>query len=91
MKNTTGVPKNTKKGLQAIPADSWPLYGVMGLPVNQFFLVVVAKDPHLFVGLNLIDKSTAVLTINQILCDFKSFSIMIGDMLRCIHVDHMLL
>ncbi len=56
MKNTTGIPKNAEKGLQAIPADSWPLHDVMGLPVNQLFLVVVAQDPHLFVSLTLIDK-----------------------------------
>ncbi len=35
MKNTRGIPENAEKGLQAIPADSWRLHGVMGLAVNQ--------------------------------------------------------
>ncbi len=56
MKNTKGIPENTEKGLQAIPADSWPLHGVRGLQVSQTCPVVVALDAHLFVSLNLIDK-----------------------------------
>ncbi len=37
MKNTRGILENAGKGLQAIPADSWPLHAVMGLQVNSFF------------------------------------------------------
>ncbi len=35
VKNIRGIPENTEKGLQAIPADSWPLHGVRGLQVSQ--------------------------------------------------------
>ncbi len=41
MKNIRGIPENTEKGLQAIPAESWPLHGVRGLQVGQLFSVVV--------------------------------------------------
>ncbi len=37
VKNTGGIPINTEKGLQAVPADTWPLYGVTGLQVSQLF------------------------------------------------------
>ncbi len=37
MKNIRGIPENTEEGLQAIPADSWPLHGVRGLQVSQLF------------------------------------------------------
>ncbi len=37
MKNTRGIPENAEKDFQAIPADCWPLHGVMGLQVNQPF------------------------------------------------------
>ncbi len=56
MKNTRGIPENTEKGLQAIPADSLPLHGVRGLQVSQVFSVVVAQHAHLVVSLNSIDK-----------------------------------
>ncbi len=42
VKNTRGIPENTEKGLQAIPADTWPLHEVRGLKVSQLFPVVVA-------------------------------------------------
>ncbi len=35
MKNIAGIRENTEKGLQAIPADSWPRHGVRGLQVSQ--------------------------------------------------------
>ncbi len=41
MKNTREITENTEKGLQAIPADPWPLHGVRGLQVSQLFPVVV--------------------------------------------------
>ncbi len=37
MKNTRGILENIEKGLEAIPADSWPLHGVRGLQVSQIF------------------------------------------------------
>ncbi len=37
MKNIRGIPENKEKGLQAIPADSWPLHGVRGPQVSLFF------------------------------------------------------
>ncbi len=52
MKNTRGIPENAEKGLQATPADSWPLHGAVRLPVKQRFLVVVAKNPQPFVSLH---------------------------------------
>ncbi len=91
MNNTRGIPENTEKGLQAIPADSWPLHGVRVLQVSQIFPVVVAYDPHLFVCLNLIDKSAAVLTIKQKFYNLQPFATMVGDMLHCIQDDHMFL
>ncbi len=37
MKNPRGIPENAEKGLQAMPANSWPLHGVRGLHVSQLF------------------------------------------------------
>ncbi len=34
MKNTRGIPENAEKGIQAVPAHSWPLLGVKGLQVS---------------------------------------------------------
>ncbi len=50
---------------------------------------VVVQEPDLFDSLNLIDKFAAVLTITQKLPNLQSFATMVGDMLRCIQVDHM--
>ncbi len=85
--NTTGLPENTDKGLQAIRADSWPLHGVRGLKVSQIFPVIVASDAHLFVILNMIYKWAAVVTINQKFYNLQTFATMDGDMLHCIQDD----
>ncbi len=82
MENTRRIPGNTEKGLQAIPADSWPLHGVRGLQVSQFFPVIVAKDPLLFLSLNLVDKFAVVLTIKQKIYNVQPFATMVGDMLH---------
>ncbi len=87
--NTKEVPEKSDEHLQAIPADYRRLHGVMELHVNQSFLVLVAYNPHLFVIL--IDKSAVLLTDRQNLYNVQLFSIMVGSMLQCIHVDHMFL
>ncbi len=89
--NTTGLPENTEKGLQAIPADSWPLHGVRGLQVSQIFPVIVASDAHLFVILNTIYKWAAVVTIKRKFYNLQAFVTMVGAMLHCIQDDHIFL
>ncbi len=91
MKNTKGIPENTEKGLQAIPADSLLLHGGWGLQVSPIFPAIVALDAHLFVSLNLIDKRAAVLTIKQKVYNLQPFETMVGNMLHCIQDDHMFL
>ncbi len=37
MEHISEIPENIEKGLQAIPADSWPPHGVKGLQVSHLF------------------------------------------------------
>ncbi len=86
MENIRGISENTEKGLQAIPANSWPLHGVRGLQVSQISPVVVV-----FVSLKLIDKWAAVLTIKPKFYNLQPFATMLGDIVHCIQDDHMFL
>ncbi len=65
LKNTTGIPEDAEKYLQAILADSWPLHGVMGLQPSLIFSVVVALNLDLLVSYKLNYIVTAVLMNTQ--------------------------
>ncbi len=45
--NTRGIPENTEKELQTIPADSRPLHGVRGLQVTSFFPYITYIHSHI--------------------------------------------